>query len=73
MRRGRAPSRELSGSGGPQWDDPNGQLPGTGIPGDTVFFFCCIAELAIKPCRSSRSKLRGEFGIPNTCKTVKTT
>ena len=33
------------------------------------FFFCCIAELAIKPCRSSRSKLRGEFGIPNTCKT----
>ena len=21
-------------SGGPQWDDPNGQLPGTGIPGD---------------------------------------
>ena len=35
----------------------------------TLFFFCCIAELAIKPCRSSRSKLRGEFGIPNTCKT----
>ena len=34
MRRGRAPSREPSGSGGPQWDDPNGQLPGTGIPGD---------------------------------------
>ena len=29
-----------------------------------VVFFCCIAELAIKPCRSSRSKLRGEFGIP---------
>ena len=28
------------------------------------FFFWCIAELAIKPCRSSRSKLRGEFGIP---------
>ena len=28
------------------------------------FFFYCIAELAIKPCRSSRSKLRGEFGIP---------
>ena len=28
------------------------------------FFFHCIAELAIKPCRSSRSKLRGEFGIP---------
>ena len=35
MRRGRAPSRELSGSRGPQWDDPNGQLPGTGILGDT--------------------------------------
>ena len=35
MRRGRAPSREPSGSGGPQWDDPNGQLPGTGIPGDS--------------------------------------
>ena len=29
-----------------------------------LFFFCCIAERAIKPCRSSRSKLRGEFGIP---------
>ena len=29
-----------------------------------IIFFCCIAELAIKPCRSSRSKLRGEFGIP---------
>ena len=28
------------------------------------FFFYCIAELAIKPCRSSRSKMRGEFGIP---------
>ena len=35
MRRGRAPSREPSGSGGPRWDDPDGQLPGTGIPGDT--------------------------------------
>ena len=29
-----------------------------------LFIICCIAELAIKPCRSSRSKLRGEFGIP---------
>ena len=28
------------------------------------FFFYCIAELAIKPCRSSRSKMRGEFGTP---------
>ena len=44
------------------------------------FFFCCIAERAIKPCRSSRSKLRGKFGIPrhlqnrnqNTTKTKKT-
>ena len=27
-------------------------------------FFYCIAELAIKPCRSSRSKMCGEFGIP---------
>ena len=25
MRRGRAPSREPSGSGGPRWDDPDGQ------------------------------------------------
>ena len=31
---------------------------------ETFVFFCCIAELAIKPCPSSRSKLRGEFGIP---------
>ena len=64
------------------WNAKLGQLIGTlvyelcrSIFGDmqldrTVhFFFCCIAELAIKPCRSSRSKLRGEFGIPNTCKT----
>ena len=35
-----------------------------GLPGAATVFFCCIAELAIKPCRSSRSKLRGEFGIP---------
>ena len=28
------------------------------------FFFHCVAELAIKPCWSSRSKMRGEFGIP---------
>ena len=28
------------------------------------FFFYCIAELAIKPCRSSRSNMRGEFEIP---------
>ena len=33
-------------------------------PAPEIFFFCCIAERAIKPCRSSRSKLRGEFGIP---------
>ena len=33
-------------------------------PAPKPLFFCCIAELAIKPCRSSRSKLRGEFGIP---------
>ena len=32
--------------------------------GVSYIFFYCIAELAIKPCRSSRSKLRGEFGIP---------
>ena len=35
MRRGRAPSREPSGPGGPQWDDPNGQLPG-----DYVAWLC---------------------------------
>ena len=45
-----------------------GQGKGPG-KGKGIFFFCCIAELAIKPCRSSRSKLRGEFEIPNTCKT----
>ena len=31
MRRGRAPSREPSGSGGPQWDDPNGSCQGQGF------------------------------------------
>ena len=34
MRRGRAPSREPSGSRRPVWDNPVGQLPGTGILGD---------------------------------------
>ena len=37
---------------------------GSFVPIHENFFFCCIAERAIKPCRSSRSKLRGEFGIP---------
>ena len=27
----------------------------------TAFFFYCIAELAVKPCRSSRSNTRGGF------------
>ena len=34
------------------------------VCGGKFIFFYCIAELAIKPCRSSRSKPRGEFGIP---------
>ena len=34
-----------------------------------LFFFYCIAELAIKPCRSSRSKTRGGFEkFHDTCK-----
>ena len=37
MRRGRAPSRERSGSGGPQWDDPNGQGQGFLVTVVTVF------------------------------------
>ena len=42
------------------WDAPSAYMHAA-----TFFcFFCCIAERAIKPCRSSRSKLRGEFGIP---------
>ena len=32
--------------------------------GMPLLFFYCIAELAIKPCRSSRSNMRGEFEIP---------
>ena len=28
---------------------------------ELAFFFYCIAELAIKPCRSSRSNTRGGF------------
>ena len=27
------------------------------------FFFYCVAELAIKPCRSSRSKTRGGLRV----------
>ena len=35
-----------------------------------LIFFYCIAELAIKPCRSSRSNTRGGFEkFPDTCKT----
>ena len=33
-------------------------------PWRTLFFFYCIAELEIKPCRSSRSKTRG--GLRNS-------
>ena len=34
------------------------------------FFFYCIAELAIKPCRSSRTNTRGGFEkFHDTCKT----
>ena len=37
----------------------------------TFFLFCCIAELAIKPCRSSRSNTRGGFEkFHDTCKTL---
>ena len=36
----------------------------------SAFFFYCIAELAIKPCRSSRSNTRGGFEkFHDTCKT----
>ena len=45
MRRGRAPSREASGSGGPQWDDLNGQLPGTGFLVTVVTAFTGAAAL----------------------------
>ena len=59
--------------------NPNEEVPGIDLPGGmkalhslaNVPFFCCIAELAIKPCRSSRSKLRGEFGIPITGEVLK--
>ena len=38
--------------------------------GIEIFFFYCIAELAIKPCRSSRSNTRGGFEkYHDTCKT----
>ena len=40
-----------------------------GLSPKEVFFFYCIAELAIKPCRSSRSKTRGGFEkFHDTCK-----
>ena len=45
MRRGRAPSRELSGSGGPQWDDPNGQLQGQGFL--VTLVTVCIGAAAV--------------------------
>ena len=61
------------GGGPPVWWGKSNSgfflLPSSLFGGGKRSFFCCIAELAIKPCRSSRSKLRGEFGIPNTCKT----
>ena len=34
MRRGRSPSRSPSGPRSPVWDNPGGQLPGTGIRSD---------------------------------------
>ena len=45
------------------WAQPTLLFSSPNMPHITLFFYC-IAELAIKPCRSSRSKLRGEFGIP---------
>ena len=45
------------------------QMDGPGVQ-STIFFFCCIAELAIKPCRSSRSKLRGAAFSPQKEKVV---
>ena len=61
-------SRKMASIG---YEQTGGLLPSTkkkqlrsGAMVMTFFFFCCIAERAIKPCRSSRSKLRGEFGIP---------
>ena len=33
----------------------------SGIKKGWCFFFYCVAELAVKPCRSSRSKMRGGF------------
>ena len=62
----------MMGMGGSRYEDEGGMRGEAGGKvrlATVAFFFCCIAELAIKPCRSSRSKLRGEFGIPNTCKT----
>ena len=39
---------------------------------DQRFFFYCKAELAIKPCRSSRSNTRGGFEkFHDTCKTLR--
>ena len=46
----------------PHWSRPYSHTP--------TFFFYCIAELAIKPCRSSRSNTRGGFEkFHDTCKT----
>ena len=40
------------------------------LPSSARFFFYCKAELAIKPCRSSRSNTRGGFEkFHDTCKT----
>ena len=45
-------------------------VSGTGLFGACPLFFCCIAELAIKPCRSSRTNTRGGFEkFHDTCKT----
>ena len=44
------------------------QLTEAELEGISRFFFCCIAELAIKPCRSSRSNCAENSGFQTLAK-----
>ena len=50
-------------------DSVESRAAAVGAESPRCFFFYCIAELAIKPCRSSRSNTRGGFEkFHDTCK-----
>ena len=72
MRRGRAPSREPSGSEGPRWDDPDGYASprrgtvesvgqeGVGVVPERPSLFSTSGSSSFNPFSAALSSLRSE-------------